>query len=282
MSSSAAGRSEYRERAWLAQQAAAKLGLQRGLKEAVLRREILRRHPDAPQAFSRRDLFRWFVSEMPMAGGVAVRCEQPLGPPRKPWRLKSAVAIEREATLGACTPRQKKETEERATSLTDCLPRAASRDFLSSAAWRRLRMHVLIERGNRCECCGASPADGRTVINVDHIKPRRKYPELALTQSNLQVLCEACNHGKGNWNETDWRASSPKCEQNSGQSHSSDSSQGLTQCQPPSLARGATSVPASLNLKSVCSSGPVLSRRQALGLARVADMAPRLVRSQVG
>jgi 5-methylcytosine-specific restriction endonuclease McrA len=43
------------------------------------------------------------------------------------------------------------------------------------------------------------------VINVDHIKPRRKYPELALTESNLQVLCGTCNHGKGSWDETDWR-----------------------------------------------------------------------------
>ena len=42
-------------------------------------------------------------------------------------------------------------------------------------------------------------------MNVDHIKPRKKYPELALDKSNLQVLCEECNHGKGNWDETDWR-----------------------------------------------------------------------------
>ncbi len=42
-------------------------------------------------------------------------------------------------------------------------------------------------------------------MHVDHIKPRRKYPELALSRSNLQVLCNLCNHGKGNWDETDWR-----------------------------------------------------------------------------
>ena len=65
-------------------------------------------------------------------------------------------------------------------------------------------MTVLKSRGARCECCGATPADG-VRMHVDHIKPRRKYPELALTESNLQVLCEECNHGKGNWDETDWR-----------------------------------------------------------------------------
>jgi len=66
-------------------------------------------------------------------------------------------------------------------------------------------MKVLTKRGARCECCGASPKDGVTIINVDHIKPRRDFPELALVESNLQVLCDACNHGKGNWDQTDWR-----------------------------------------------------------------------------
>lgn len=82
---------------------------------------------------------------------------------------------------------------------------AARDEFLQSYEWRRLRMEVLRERGARCECCGATPADGKTVINVDHIKPRLRYPELALDKTNLQVLCDVCNHGKGNWDETDWR-----------------------------------------------------------------------------
>lgn len=79
-------------------------------------------------------------------------------------------------------------------------------DFLLTYEWRRLRMEVIVERGKRCECCGATPQPGNdVVINVDHIKPRRKFPELALAKSNLQILCGACNHGKGNWDETDWR-----------------------------------------------------------------------------
>jgi hypothetical protein len=77
--------------------------------------------------------------------------------------------------------------------------------FLLSYEWRRLRMVVIKKRGARCECCGASPKDGVTIINVDHVKSRRDYPELALVESNLQVLCSPCNHGKGNWDSTDWR-----------------------------------------------------------------------------
>ena len=80
-----------------------------------------------------------------------------------------------------------------------------SAEFLLSFEWRRLRMVVLTKRGSRCECCGATPKDG-VRMNVDHIKPRLLFPELALVESNLQVLCEVCNHGKGNWDMTDWRS----------------------------------------------------------------------------
>lgn len=79
-----------------------------------------------------------------------------------------------------------------------------SDEFLSSYAWRRLRMEALIKYGRRCLCCGATPETG-AVMNVDHIKPRRLFPALALEIENLQVLCHECNHGKGNWDQTDWR-----------------------------------------------------------------------------
>lgn len=80
----------------------------------------------------------------------------------------------------------------------------ASGAFLRSYEWRKLRVKVLRKYGARCQCCGATAATGAQ-INVDHIKPRKHYPELALDENNLQVLCGACNHGKGNWDTTDWR-----------------------------------------------------------------------------
>jgi len=76
--------------------------------------------------------------------------------------------------------------------------------FLMSYEWRRTRMEVLKRDGAKCACCGATPAKG-SVMNVDHIKPRRLFPNLALDVENLQVLCSECNHGKGNWDMTDWR-----------------------------------------------------------------------------
>ena len=42
-------------------------------------------------------------------------------------------------------------------------------------------------------------------MNVDHIRPRKTHPELALAFENLQVLCGLCNKGKGNWCDDDMR-----------------------------------------------------------------------------
>lgn len=79
-----------------------------------------------------------------------------------------------------------------------------SSEFLNTYEWRRVRMVALKKYGAKCMCCGATPASG-AVMNVDHIKPRKLFPELALDVNNLQILCHECNHGKGNWDMTDWR-----------------------------------------------------------------------------
>lgn len=79
-----------------------------------------------------------------------------------------------------------------------------SEGFLESFEWRSTRMIALKKYGPVCQCCGASPATG-AVMHVDHIKPRKFFPHLALDVENLQVLCGECNHGKGNWDTTDWR-----------------------------------------------------------------------------
>lgn len=76
--------------------------------------------------------------------------------------------------------------------------------FLKSRQWHELRYLALKHNNGCCELCGRSKEDG-IVLNVDHIKPRSKYPELALKLTNLQVLCWPCNHGKSNTDETDWR-----------------------------------------------------------------------------
>lgn len=76
--------------------------------------------------------------------------------------------------------------------------------------WRELRMQVLKIQGRICQCCGATPSTkdmaGKPVrIVVDHIKPLSKHWHLRLEPSNLQILCDECNQGKGNWDQTDFR-----------------------------------------------------------------------------
>lgn len=82
----------------------------------------------------------------------------------------------------------------------------ASAAFLQTMEWKRARIDVLVRYGNTCMCCGARPVDG-IYLCVDHIKPRKTHPELALDINNLQILCNNCNAGKGNDFNISWRDS---------------------------------------------------------------------------
>ncbi|MGV2810455.1 HNH endonuclease [Enterobacter cancerogenus] len=58
--------------------------------------------------------------------------------------------------------------------------------------------------GGRCGACGVTAQHGFVML-VDHIKPRSKFPHLALEINNLQVLCEDCNKAKSNTDDIKWR-----------------------------------------------------------------------------
>lgn len=73
--------------------------------------------------------------------------------------------------------------------------------FYASFQWRQIRYTILKKAAGCCMLCNRSDL----VLHVDRIKPLRKYWSLRLDPDNLQVLCEECNHGKGNWDQTDWR-----------------------------------------------------------------------------
>jgi 5-methylcytosine-specific restriction endonuclease McrA len=75
--------------------------------------------------------------------------------------------------------------------------------FLRSHEWAEIRYAALRNSKGRCCLCGRSAKDGAR-LTVDHIKPRRRFPAIALVLSNLQVLCSVCNWGKGNRCD-DWR-----------------------------------------------------------------------------
>ena len=67
--------------------------------------------------------------------------------------------------------------------------------FYTSKAWHRIRQKALMRDQHRCVNCGVS-VRGKGQARVDHILPRRKYPELALHLPNLRVLCLPCDNAR--------------------------------------------------------------------------------------
>ncbi len=76
-------------------------------------------------------------------------------------------------------------------------------NFYNSHEWKRLRLKAFEAYGTKCQCCGRFPPE--VILDVDHIKPRSKFPELALDLKNLQILCRDCNQGKSNITDVDFR-----------------------------------------------------------------------------
>lgn len=81
-----------------------------------------------------------------------------------------------------------------------------NRDFYQTREWQGLRFRALQQSKGCCVLCGRSHRVDGVTLHVDHIKPKSRFPSLALDPTNLQVLCEDCNLGKGNRDTTDWGA----------------------------------------------------------------------------
>lgn len=119
-------------------------------------------------------------------------------------RLRTGGYAQRAPSNGKVTKFYTPNTSENYVRLT--YEQANAPGFLESYEWRTLRMAVFAKYGNACMCCGAKPNPGLGIYaTVDHILSRKKRPDLALCFDNLQVTCQPCNHGKSNWDETDWR-----------------------------------------------------------------------------
>ena len=132
---------------------------------------------------------------------------QPMNISSRRWAAENAdhiMGANKFEKLKPCSQQTSKPAAVTKRATTKTQSYVSSDAFLSSYQWRRLRMEALKKYGPKCMCCGATPATG-AVMNVDHIKPRKLFPSLALNIDNLQVLCHDCNHGKGNWDQTDWR-----------------------------------------------------------------------------
>lgn len=67
-----------------------------------------------------------------------------------------------------------------------------SQAFVRTEQWKKLRSQAIDKYGRKCMKCGSEDD-----VQVDHIKPKSLYPELALALDNLQILCWSCNKAKG-------------------------------------------------------------------------------------
>ena len=70
-------------------------------------------------------------------------------------------------------------------------------DFLKSEEWFILKAKTIAKYGcQRMKC--EKTIKQWSGINVDHIKPRKFFPDLRNDPDNLQILCGTCNKNKGN------------------------------------------------------------------------------------
>lgn len=78
-----------------------------------------------------------------------------------------------------------------------------SNTFYRTQEWLRFRYLFLSCFGKKCSACGSRENSGRS-FEVDHIRPRHLYPELAFRPDNLQVLCGECHRAKRAGDSDSW------------------------------------------------------------------------------
>ncbi|QHE63105.1 HNH endonuclease [Rossellomorea vietnamensis] len=67
---------------------------------------------------------------------------------------------------------------------------------LTTRRWRKLRLNIIKRDNYHCQRCfikyGVINSEGNQ-LQVHHIKPRIKYPELVFEETNCVTLCKRCN-----------------------------------------------------------------------------------------
>ena len=71
--------------------------------------------------------------------------------------------------------------------------------FYNSEGWKVLRKKAFQKYPSICMRCG-----NKDFLEVDHVKPRSRYPDLELDIDNLQILCRDCNLSKGVKDSPNW------------------------------------------------------------------------------
>ena len=73
------------------------------------------------------------------------------------------------------------------------LTKQEQRNFYNSMAWRKKRDEILKKHNYECLWCkgeGKVTTTDHAILEVDHIYELEHYPQLALIDDNLRVLCK--------------------------------------------------------------------------------------------
>jgi 5-methylcytosine-specific restriction endonuclease McrA len=66
--------------------------------------------------------------------------------------------------------------------------------LMNTTRWRKLRKRILERDDFHCQRCFIKyKILTKTNLEVHHIKPRHKYPELVYDETNLVTICKTCN-----------------------------------------------------------------------------------------
>lgn len=76
-----------------------------------------------------------------------------------------------------------------------------AKSFYNSKEWKEKRLSILKRDNYECQDCkqkGKLTTSYDAVLEIDHIKELKEYPELKLEDSNLRTLCRTCHNIKHN------------------------------------------------------------------------------------
>jgi 5-methylcytosine-specific restriction endonuclease McrA len=75
---------------------------------------------------------------------------------------------------------------------------AEEKKFFNSSRWKKKRKRIIDRDGAHCQRCLIKyNVVTANTLEVHHIKPRNKYPELRWEEKNLITLCKSCNTTMG-------------------------------------------------------------------------------------